>query len=52
MPSDTEFTHSLFDNTALTGWTHHAPPILSGSYEVDPDDDDVIDDDTPSDPAE
>ena len=24
MPTDTEFTLSLFDNTALSGWTHHA----------------------------
>ena len=23
MPNDTEFTHSLFDNTALSGWSPH-----------------------------
>ena len=23
MPNDTEFTLSLFDNTALSGWTSH-----------------------------
>jgi hypothetical protein len=40
------FTQGLFDTTALSPWTHHAPPTLSGSYEADPDID------TPSDPAE
>jgi hypothetical protein len=28
MPTDdSDFTLSLFDDTALSGWTHHAPPI-------------------------
>jgi hypothetical protein len=29
MPNDTEFTLSLFDNTALSGWTHHTPPTVA-----------------------
>ena len=44
MPTDTsEFTLSLFDNTALSGWTHHTPPSRRGpgrSRCDDADDDD------------
>jgi hypothetical protein len=51
MPTDaSEFTLSLFDNTALPGWTHHAPPIgvePCGAIEADADDD-KEDGDTPS----
>ena len=28
MPTDaSDFTLSLFDDTALSGWTRHAPPV-------------------------
>src|ERR1019366_10368601 len=43
------FTQGLFDTTALSPWTHHAPPPVSGSYEADPADGD--DDDTDIDTA-
>jgi hypothetical protein len=45
MQTDTsEFTHSLFDNTALPGWTHHAPPTGTDSYEANQADADNVDD--------
>jgi hypothetical protein len=46
MPNNTgEFTLSLFDNTALSDWTHHAPTV-SDLCETDETDDD----DTPPPP--
>jgi N12 class adenine-specific DNA methylase/adenine-specific DNA methylase len=54
MPTDTsEFTLSLFDNTALSGWTHHTPSIAADSYAA-ADADTEADDDTlpaPADPV-
>ena len=42
MPNDTsEFTLSLFDNTALSGWTPHSPSADSGPWEADDNDDDT-----------
>ena len=36
MPTDaSDFTLSLFDNTALSGWTHHAPQAASDPCEAD-----------------
>jgi N12 class adenine-specific DNA methylase len=35
MPNDTEFTLNLFDNTALTGWTHHALRAICHPDEAD-----------------
>jgi len=33
MPTDdSDFTLSLFDDTPLSGWTHHEPPIGANSY--------------------
>jgi hypothetical protein len=47
MPSDTSaFTLSLFDSTALPGWTHHARQTLPDPNETDPANDDD-DDPTP-----
>jgi N12 class adenine-specific DNA methylase/adenine-specific DNA methylase len=46
MPTDTsEFTHSLFDNTTLSGWTQHTPAIATDAYD---DANTEADDDTPS----
>jgi N12 class adenine-specific DNA methylase len=46
MPNDTEFTLSLFDNAALTGWSQHALRAISDTDEAD--DADVDEDgDTP-----
>ena len=47
-------TQGLFDTTALSPWTHHAPPTLSASYDTDTadGDDDDTEIDTASDPAE
>ena len=46
MPTDTsDFTLSLFDNTALSGWTHPAPPAVADSYEADGADADDADED-------
>ena len=42
MPNDT-FTLGLFDNTALSGWSHHAPSSVSDAYDADTE----ADDDTP-----
>nr|MDA8253330.1 lactate dehydrogenase [Rhodospirillales bacterium] len=54
MPTDTsEFTLSLFDNTALSSWTHHTPSIAADPYAAD-DADTEADDDTlalPADPV-
>ena len=50
MPNDTEFTLSLFDNTALTGWTHHTLQAVSEPDEGDETDTDE-DGDTPASPA-
>jgi len=36
---------ACFDTTALSPWTHHAPPPVSGSYEADPEDGDGDDTD-------
>ena len=35
MPNDTEFTLSLFDNTALSGWNHHALQAVAEPDEAD-----------------
>ena len=52
MPTDAnDFTRSLFDDTALSGWTHHAPPIGADSCEAnaaDTDDDKEDGDTLPS----
>ena len=52
MPTDdNNFTLSLFDDTALSGWTHHAPPIgvdSCGAIEADADDDKEDGDTAPS----
>ena len=46
MPTDTSgFTHSLFDNTTLSGWTQHTPAIATDAYD---DANTEADDDTPS----
>ena len=38
MPTDTsEFTLSLFDNTALSSWTHHALQAVADPDEADDD---------------
>ena len=47
MPNDTEFTLSLFDNTALPGWTQHARLDAADTDECDPANDDDDDSDTP-----
>ncbi len=39
MPNDTEFTLSLFDKPALTGWPHHTPQAVSDPDETDQADD-------------
>ena len=40
MPADTsEFTLSLFDSTALSGWTHHTPQAVEDPNEADDPDD-------------
>jgi adenine-specific DNA methylase len=45
MPTDdNDFTLSLFDDTALSGWAHHAPPIGVDSYEANEADADNDDD--------
>jgi N12 class adenine-specific DNA methylase/adenine-specific DNA methylase len=47
MPNDT-FTLSLFDNTALSAWSHHTPSVASDAYDADSDDADTgADDETP-----
>ena len=47
-------TQGLFYTTALSSWTHHTPPAVSGSHEADAGDgdDDDSEIDTLSDPAE
>ncbi|MDR3488591.1 MAG: hypothetical protein P4M05_27265 [Bradyrhizobium sp.] len=35
MPNDTEFTLSLFDNTALSGWSHHTLQAVPALNEAD-----------------
>jgi N12 class adenine-specific DNA methylase/predicted RNA methylase len=45
MPNDTEFTLSLFDNTALTGWSPDTLPAVAEPYEVDEVDADDADQD-------
>jgi N12 class adenine-specific DNA methylase/adenine-specific DNA methylase len=46
MPTGTsEFTLSLFDNTALSGWNHHAPRAIAEPDETDGDDADQADPD-------
>ena len=35
MPNDTEFTHSLFDNTALSNWSPHTLQAVAEPAEVD-----------------
>jgi N12 class adenine-specific DNA methylase/adenine-specific DNA methylase len=45
MPNDS-FTLGLFDNTALSGWSHHAPSTVADSCDAD-DTDTEADDDTP-----
>ena len=58
MPSDTEFTLSLFDNTALSSWTDHARPTVADADEADraiiydAADDAEDDGDTPPPPAD
>jgi hypothetical protein len=55
MPTDAnDFTLSLFDGTALSGWTHAAPPIgvrSCGANEANEDDDHGNEDTAPSAPA-
>ena len=52
MPTDTsEFTLSLFDNTALSGWTHHTPQAVEDPNEVDDPDDDTTPPSPPAAPA-
>jgi hypothetical protein len=55
MPTDAnDFTLSLFDDTALSGWTRHAPPVGAdscGASEADTDDEDESGDTPPSPPA-
>jgi hypothetical protein len=56
MPTDTGFTHSLFDNTALSGWNSHALQAAAEPDETDPVDADDADRDggtlpPPADPA-
>jgi hypothetical protein len=43
MPIDNEFTRSLFDNTALSGWNSHALQAAAEPDETDPDDADDTD---------
>jgi len=45
MPNDTEFTLSLFDNTALTGWSPDTLPAVAEPDEVDEADTDDADQD-------
>ena len=45
MPNDS-FTLGLFDNTALSGWSHHAPSTVADSTDAD-DTDTEADDDMP-----
>ena len=51
MPNDTEFTLSLFDNTALSGWNSHALQAAAEPDDIDEADaeqaDTDTDDDTP-----
>ena len=42
--SDAEFTLGLFDNTALSSWSHHPLQTVSDPYEADEDDADDTDD--------
>jgi len=55
MPTDAnDFTLSLFDDTALSGWTHNVPPTgvdSCGANEADADDDHEDGDTAPSAPA-
>jgi predicted RNA methylase len=54
MPTDAnDFTLSLFDDTALSGWTHHAPPTVDscGAIAADADEDHADGDTAPSAPA-
>ena len=55
MPSDTEFTHSLFDNTALSDWNPRTLQAVAEPAEVDETDTDADgldeDGDTPPSPA-
>ncbi|HME21501.1 MAG TPA: helicase-related protein [Acetobacteraceae bacterium] len=43
MPNDTDFTLSLFDTTALSGWNSHALQTVVEPDETDPDDADAAD---------
>jgi hypothetical protein len=52
MPNDTDFTLSLFDNTALSGWHSHAPHAVTEPDETGPDDaEDADQDGNPPSPA-
>ena len=45
MPDDTEFTHSLFDNTALSSWSPDTLQAVAEPDEVDEADNDDVDQD-------
>jgi N12 class adenine-specific DNA methylase len=51
MPNDTEFTLSLFDNTALSGWNSHTLQAVVDTYEADEADADEADQDGDTPPA-
>ncbi|HEY5299828.1 MAG TPA: ArdC-like ssDNA-binding domain-containing protein, partial [Acetobacteraceae bacterium] len=51
MPNDTEFTLSLFDNTPLSGWTHHTLQAASDPDEIDQGDDTDAEDDGDTPPS-